>query len=158
MPRPSELLSRMIKELSTGVGKSAVLEFGRWLDNINGQADTATREVGGGATPIDAPYVTTAPVTGLPSERVIAATAPITAVDGGPNGYLTVAISPATPSAAGSMSAADKTKLDSAVILVAAPASAGATGAIGEIAVDAGYVYLCVATDTWLRAAISTWP
>ena len=39
----------------------------------------------------------------------------------------------------------------------AAPASAGATGAAGQIAFDADYFYVCVATDTWKRAAISTW-
>ena len=37
------------------------------------------------------------------------------------------------------------------------PASASATGSTGDIAWDANYVYVCVATDTWKRAAISTW-
>jgi hypothetical protein len=41
--------------------------------------------------------------------------------------------------------------------LVAAPASAAAAGNAGDIAVDANYIYVCTATDTWKRAAISTW-
>ncbi|HSW62878.1 MAG TPA: hypothetical protein VLH56_06180 [Dissulfurispiraceae bacterium] len=31
------------------------------------------------------------------------------------------------------------------------PASAGATGTMGERAVDANYLYECVATNTWIR-------
>lgn len=37
------------------------------------------------------------------------------------------------------------------------PASAGAAGLMGEICWDPNYVYVCVATDTWKRAALSTW-
>jgi hypothetical protein len=37
------------------------------------------------------------------------------------------------------------------------PASATATGAQGEISWDADYIYVCTATDTWKRAALSTW-
>lgn len=37
------------------------------------------------------------------------------------------------------------------------PASAGATGTVGQIAWDADFIYVCVATDTWERAAIATW-
>lgn len=37
------------------------------------------------------------------------------------------------------------------------PASASATGSQGQIAWDANYIYVCVATDTWKRVAISTW-
>jgi hypothetical protein len=37
------------------------------------------------------------------------------------------------------------------------PASATATGATGEIAWDANYIYVCTATNTWKRVAISTW-
>ena len=37
------------------------------------------------------------------------------------------------------------------------PASATAAGVAGDIAWDADYVYICVATATWKRAAISTW-
>ena len=37
------------------------------------------------------------------------------------------------------------------------PASASATGATGEICWDANYIYVCTATDTWRRTAISSW-
>jgi hypothetical protein len=37
------------------------------------------------------------------------------------------------------------------------PASASATGAIGEICWDANYVYVCTATNTWKRSALSAW-
>lgn len=37
------------------------------------------------------------------------------------------------------------------------PASAAAAGVTGEIAWDTNYVYVCTATNTWKRAALSTW-
>jgi len=37
------------------------------------------------------------------------------------------------------------------------PASASATGTQGQIAWDADYIYVCTATNTWKRAALSTW-
>ena len=37
------------------------------------------------------------------------------------------------------------------------PASAAATGTTGTITWDADYIYICTATDTWKRVAISTW-
>lgn len=37
------------------------------------------------------------------------------------------------------------------------PASALATGAVGEICWDANYIYVCVATNTWVRSALATW-
>lgn len=38
-----------------------------------------------------------------------------------------------------------------------APATASSTGSAGDIRYDSGYVYVCVATDTWKRAALTTW-
>ena len=40
---------------------------------------------------------------------------------------------------------------------VAVPASATAAGQAGQLASDANYIYVCTATDTWKRVAISTW-
>lgn len=40
---------------------------------------------------------------------------------------------------------------------VAAPASAASTGVAGSIAYDSGFLYVAVATDTWVRAALATW-
>lgn len=37
------------------------------------------------------------------------------------------------------------------------PASASAPGVKGTIVHDSNYIYICVATDTWKRVAISTW-
>lgn len=37
------------------------------------------------------------------------------------------------------------------------PASATATGDAGQIAWDANYMYVCVATNTWKRTALNTW-
>lgn len=37
------------------------------------------------------------------------------------------------------------------------PSSASDTGRVGTIAWDSNFLYVCTATDTWKRAAISTW-
>lgn len=37
------------------------------------------------------------------------------------------------------------------------PATAGAAGNVGEICWDSNYIYVCVAANTWKRAAIATW-
>lgn len=42
-------------------------------------------------------------------------------------------------------------------ILNTAPSSSSDTGEMGEIRWTNGYVYLCTATNTWLRAALATW-
>ena len=38
-----------------------------------------------------------------------------------------------------------------------APVTASSTGTVGDIRYDSSYVYICIATDTWKRAAIATW-
>lgn len=38
-----------------------------------------------------------------------------------------------------------------------APTSANDTGVLGEVRIDANFIYVCTATNTWKRAAISTW-
>lgn len=40
---------------------------------------------------------------------------------------------------------------------VDAPASATAAGEAGQWAYDGSFVYVCTATDTWRRAALSSW-
>lgn len=35
--------------------------------------------------------------------------------------------------------------------------SATAPGSAGELAWDAGFIYVCTATNTWKRVAIATW-
>jgi len=39
---------------------------------------------------------------------------------------------------------------------VAAPASASAPGTPGQVAYDAGHLYVCVAANTWVRVAVAT--
>jgi hypothetical protein len=38
-----------------------------------------------------------------------------------------------------------------------APATASSSGTLGEIRIDANYIYICTATNTWKRVAIATW-
>lgn len=38
-----------------------------------------------------------------------------------------------------------------------APASATAAGTLGEIRITSGYIYVCVATNTWVRSALTSW-
>ena len=40
--------------------------------------------------------------------------------------------------------------------LVSAPGTATSTGVAGSIAYDSTHIYVCVATNTWVRAAIAT--
>jgi hypothetical protein len=42
-------------------------------------------------------------------------------------------------------------------VRVAVPASATATGASGQWAADNSWIYVCIASGTWRRAALSTW-
>jgi hypothetical protein len=37
------------------------------------------------------------------------------------------------------------------------PASASASGTAGDIRYDSGFIYVCTATNTWVRAALATW-
>lgn len=45
----------------------------------------------------------------------------------------------------------------SARLATATPASASAACTTGTVTWDSGFVYVCVATNTWKRAAIATW-
>lgn len=40
--------------------------------------------------------------------------------------------------------------------LVTAPATSSSTGVAGQIAYDSTHIYVCVATNTWVRASIAT--
>jgi len=46
--------------------------------------------------------------------------------------------------------------LDNAAIIVAAPATAASSGKPGQIAFDATHIYVCVATNVWVRATLAT--
>ena len=51
----------------------------------------------------------------------------------------------------------DYISIDNPRIASAAPASSTSTGYRGAIAYDSDYFYVCVATNTWKRVALSTW-
>jgi hypothetical protein len=55
-------------------------------------------------------------------------------------------------SKAGDLTVAGKVNLPSQP-----PANAGSAGVVGDVAWDSGFIYICVANNTWKRAAISTW-
>jgi hypothetical protein len=42
-------------------------------------------------------------------------------------------------------------------ITTSTPSSPTSTGSAGDIAWDSDYIYICTATNTWKRLAISTW-
>ena len=44
------------------------------------------------------------------------------------------------------------------VVASAAPAAANSTGVAGTVTWANGFLYICVATNTWQRVAIATWP
>ena len=37
------------------------------------------------------------------------------------------------------------------------PTTATSTGAVGNIAYDSSYFYVCIATSTWVRTPLATW-
>ena len=41
--------------------------------------------------------------------------------------------------------------------IVAKPATASSSGTAGQLAYDATHLYVCVATNTWVRASLATW-
>lgn len=63
-----------------------------------------------------------------------------------------------TSDASKPVSTAQQTAIDGKLnTWVSAPSTASDTGTAGQIAYDSSYIYVCVATDTWVRAALSTW-
>ena len=73
---------------------------------------------------------------------------------------LSTALSDYTTSTALTTTLADyalDTDLANYAKIVTVPASATAAGNAGEIAYDATNIYVCVATDTWVKAALATW-
>ena len=63
-----------------------------------------------------------------------------------------------TPTEAFRIDQNDRVQFQKTPILPAfAPASASAAGQTGQIGWDANYIYVCTGTNTWKRAALSTW-
>ena len=93
------------------------------------------------------------PDTGVffPGADIVAmATAGLERLRVGANGY--VGIGTTTPTGLLDVNA-DKARIRTAKT----PASASAAGNAGEICWDASYIYVCTATNTWCRAALTTW-
>lgn len=70
-------------------------------------------------------------------------------------GQVTTAVTTETTratTAEGTLTTAVATK----VTLVTAPGTATSTGVAGSIAYDATHIYVCVATNTWVRATLAT--
>jgi len=42
-------------------------------------------------------------------------------------------------------------------IFIDPPATSSSPGAIGQVAFDASYLYICVAEDTWVRTPLASW-
>jgi len=57
----------------------------------------------------------------------------------------------------GSSGASGPQGYQGAIGFVTAPTTATSTGTAGTVAYDTSYFYVCVATDTWHRAAIAIW-
>ena len=56
----------------------------------------------------------------------------------------------------GPMVQQNQPQLNLPALLASPPASSSAPGTLGTITWDTGYIYICTATNTWKRAAIST--
>lgn len=73
------------------------------------------------------------------------------------------AITSCTPSVAADVTAIEEDivtineTLATAALIVEAPAAADSTGIAGQIAYDATHIYVCIATNTWVRGDLATW-
>lgn len=77
-----------------------------------------------------------------------------------PNDYIRMVISDSGSVGIGTTDPTEKLDINSDSIRVRTektPANATATCAKGEMSWDSNYMYVCVATDTWKRSALSTW-
>ena len=53
--------------------------------------------------------------------------------------------------------AANKDYVDAHIVATSTPSSTHATGTVGTITWDNQYVYVCIATDSWLRMELNAW-
>lgn len=114
---------------------------------IGGTTPFTAIDVNGGAidaTPIGAGTASTGAFTTLQA----------TSMDSTPIGGTTPAAGTFTSLSSTSLSVA----ADSVTVTTAkTPASATDTGTQGQICWDASYIYVCTATNVWVRAALATW-
>ncbi len=120
---------------------------------VTGRVDVDTLTVGG--SPVTASNGTVTSMSVVTANGVSGSVATATTT---PAVTLTLgAITPTSVAASGAITALSVAGTTT-LLASAAPASAGAAGVTGTITWDAGFVYICVATNTWVRAAIATWP
>ncbi len=50
-----------------------------------------------------------------------------------------------------------QTQINSLQVASSPPANAAATGVTGTITWDATHIYICIATNTWVRCVTATW-
>ena len=82
----------------------------------------------------------------------------VDASDGTEDGKIDLKVQAAgTLTSMAAITAANVTLGSRPVLPTHTPASATAAGTAGEVAWDANYIYICTATNTWKRVAISTW-
>jgi hypothetical protein len=136
-----------------------------WADlGVTGRVDVDELTVGGSPVTASNGTVTTVSVTTANGVSGSVATATST-----PAITLTLgAITPTSVAASGAVSGSnlsgtntgDQTNITGTargITTGGVPASASATGVAGTVAWESGFLYVCVATDTWERVAIATW-
>jgi len=75
----------------------------------------------------------------------------------GPSGGPTGPTGPTGPAGESVVGPTGPTGTTGMGLLPVTPASATATGTQGTVVWDASYIYVCIATNTWKRVAITTW-
>ena len=119
-----------------------------------GSSSFSTIDVNGGA--IDGTTIgATSASTGVFTSITGSGTATLATVDINAGNIDGTNIGAGTPGA-GTFSALSTTGDNIRVDTSQTPASSSASGAKGEIAYDTDYIYVCVATNTWKRVALST--
>ena len=73
------------------------------------------------------------------------------------NGNVSISSSATNPNQTFSVAGVSQATQFKLSALNTAPASATATGTLGEIRIVNGFIYVCVATNTWQRTALTTW-
>lgn len=95
---------------------------------------------------------TAVPISGLPAITSLVGNTKIPVVDGltGNTSYITAANFLAN-------SAANVAVRCTRLLSGASPANSSANGVLGDIGFDSNFIYICVASNSWKRASISTW-
>ena len=55
------------------------------------------------------------------------------------------------------LAGSENSQILNTLVVVDVPSTPTSTGVVNEVAFDATHFYICIATNTWVRAALSTW-